>query len=98
MIFVAVLLTALAIRAYANRRPDAASQTGVLVANAVVVAFMTWVAWFGLLFTGKIRLEWLTRWLGVARLDMNSFRVVLFTPPLAAAAAYLVIVKMRSSR
>jgi len=96
MIFIVVLAAAIALRAYAVRQPGSpGAQNSVLVANAVVVAFMAWAAWFGLLFTGKVRLDWLTRWLGVARLDMAWTRVVFFTPPLAAAAAYVLIMKAR---
>jgi hypothetical protein len=89
MFILLFVVAALVVRAYARDRRNAQARANVVVANAVLTAFTVWVAWFALLFTGKVRLLWLTRWLGVDRLDQSWIRVVVFTPPLAAAAFYL---------
>ena len=89
MFILLFVVAALVVRAYARDRRNAQARANVVVANAVLTAFTVWAAWFGLLFTGKVQLLWLTRWLGVARLDQSWMRIVFFTPPLAAAALYL---------
>jgi hypothetical protein len=89
MFILLFVVAALGVRAYSRDRRNAQARANVVVANAVLTAFTVWVAWFALLFTGKVRLLWLTRWLGVDRLDQSWIRVVVFTPSLAAAAFYL---------
>jgi len=87
----AIFIGAIALRAYTNERTDQASRLLFLLANAVLVAFFTWAIWFALLFTGTIRLGWLTQWLGTPRLDQRWMRIVFFTPPLAAALVYITV-------
>ena len=89
MAILAVLVGAFAAGAYFRGRQDPGARSALLVADAAKVAFVVWAIWFALLFTGRVRLDWFTRWFGQPRLDQNWMRVVFFAPPLAAALVYL---------
>ena len=91
MAILAMFLAALAAGAYFRGRQDPGARSALLVADTVKVAFMVWVIWFALLFTGRVRLDWFARWVGQPRLSQDWIRIVFFAPPLAAALVYLLV-------
>ena len=66
-----------------------------VLAGTVLSAVLVYAAWFAMLFTGVVRLEWLTRWLGTQKFQPPWDLIVLFGPAVVAAVAYLLFALRR---
>jgi hypothetical protein len=72
------------------RNPSAPRMLRVLAMTFVVTVFAEAV-WFALIFTGTLRLDWLTRWLGTPKLQRPWDAIALFGPAMIAGAVYFVV-------
>ena len=77
-----------------GRRPSAPWPLRVLASTFVVVIFSETI-WFALIFTGVLRLDWLTRWLGTPKLERPWDAIALFGPAVAAGVVYLIVAMIR---
>lgn len=72
------------------RNPSAPRMLRVLAMTFVVVVFAE-TTWFALIFTGVLRLDWLTRWLGTPKLQRPWDAIALFGPAAIAGVVYIVV-------
>lgn len=77
-----------------GRRPSAPWPLKVLSSTIVVVIFSEAI-WFALIFTGVLRLDWLTRWLGTPKLERPWDAIALFGPAVAAGVVYFIVAIIR---
>jgi hypothetical protein len=69
-----------------------------VLAGSVVIAVIVYAAWFAMLFTGVVRLDWLARWLGTPKFQRPWDLIVLFGPAVVAAVVYLIFAVSRRGK